>query len=147
MKAFWFAGIAMALTATAAVALDAGDQIKTRREGMKAIGGATKGLYETLAGDKDVAKIKAYTARIKQLSGESQGWFPVGTGPSSGIETKSRAEVWTDPVGFKAAQQAFVTQAGKLNAAATSGDLNRTQAEFGALRGTCKGCHDKYQTK
>ena len=147
MKAFWFAGFALALTATTAFALDAGDQIKTRRDGMKAVGGATKGLYETLAGEKDVAKIKAYTARIKQLSGESQGWFPVGTGPSSGIETKSRAEVWTDPVGFKAAQQAFVTQAGKLNAAATSGDLNRTQAEFGALRGTCKGCHDKYQTK
>ena len=146
MKAFWFAGIALALTATTALALDAGDQIKTRRDGMKAIGGATKGLYETLAGDKDVTKIRAYAARIKQLSGESQGWFPVGTGPSSGIETKAKAEVWTDPVGFKAAQQAFVTQAGKLNAAA-SGDLDKTQAEFGALRGTCKGCHDKYQTK
>jgi cytochrome c556 len=147
MKSFWIAGALVALTATSALALDVAGQVKARQEGMKAIGGASKGLYDTLGGDKDPAKLKDYAARINTLAGQTGGWFPAGTGPSSGVKTKARAEIWTDAAGFAAARAAFVTQAGKLNAAAQTGDAAKVQAEFGALRGTCKGCHEKYQDK
>ncbi|MDO9338657.1 MAG: cytochrome c [Caulobacter sp.] len=152
MKRALIAGLAIALsagalTAGAALAYDAASQIKDRQAGMKQIGGSIKGLNDTLNGDKDPAKLKQYAANLNALSGKVPGWFPAGTGPSSGEKTKASAEIWTDPAGFKAAAGAFAAQAAKLNAAAQSGDAARVAAEFGPTRATCKGCHDKYQKK
>ncbi|MFN3856616.1 MAG: c-type cytochrome [Caulobacter sp.] len=149
MKSVWMVSALIGVMAAAggAMAYDAAAQVKARQAGMKQIGGATKGLFDTLSGDKDPAKIKANAARINELAGQVGGWFPTGSGPSSGVKTKAKAEIWTDPQGFAAARQAFVAQAAKVNAAAQSGDMAKVQAEFGALRGTCKSCHDKYQSK
>lgn len=137
----------MAAVAGSAVAYDAASQIKARQDGMKQIGGSMKGLYETLNGDKDPAKLKAFANRLNSLAGQTKGWFPAGSGPSSGEKTKAKAEVWTDPAGFEASRKAMVAAAGKLNAAAQTGDPAKVQAEFLAIRGTCKACHDKYQSK
>ncbi len=147
MKHALIAGLAIALTAGAALAYDAASQIKDRQAGMKQIGGNMKGLYETLSGDKDPAKLKAHAANINNLARQVPSWFPAGTGPSSGEKTKAKAEVWTDPAGFKAASAEFATQAARLNAAAQAGDAAKVQEAFGAVRGTCKSCHDKYQAK
>ncbi len=147
MKRALIAGLAIALTAGGALAYDAASQIKDRQANMKQIGGNMKGLYDTLSGDKDPAKLKSYAANIDGLAGKLPGWFPAGTGPSRGKKTKAKAEVWTDAAGFKASAADFKVQAGKLNAAAQTGDATQVQAAFGAVRGTCKGCHDKYQAK
>lgn len=133
--------------AGSALAYDAASQIKDRQAHMKQIGGNMKGLYDTLNGDKDPAKLKSYAANINGLAGKVPGLFPAGSGPSSGEKTKAKAEVWTDPAGFKAASSAFAAQAAKLNAAAQTGDAGKVQAGFMAVRATCKGCHDKYQAK
>ena len=147
MKRALIAGLTIALTAGTALAYDAASQIKDRQASMKQIGGNMKGLYETLSGDKDPAKLKTYAANIDGLAKKLPGWFPAGTGPSSGEKTKAKAEVWTDPAGFKIASADFAAQAAKLNAAAQTGDADKVQAAFGATRATCKGCHDKYQAK
>jgi cytochrome c556 len=152
MKRALIAGLAIALTtgaltAGAAFAYDAASQVKDRQANMKQVGGNMKGLYDTLSGDKDPAKLKQYAAAINGLAPKVPTWFPAGSGPSSGEKTKAKAEVWTDPAGFKAAANAFAAQAAKLNAAAQTGDADQVQAEFMAIRGTCKGCHDKFQNK
>jgi cytochrome c556 len=138
MKRALIVGLAIAFTAGGALAYDAASQIKDRQAGMKQIGGNMKGLYDTLSGDKDPTKIKSYAANIDGLAKKR---------PSSGEKTKARAEVWTDPVGFKASAADFTAQAARLNAAAQSGDAEKVQAAFAATRGTCKSCHDKYQAK
>ncbi len=147
MKRALIVGLAIAFTAGGALAYDAASQIKDRQAGMKQIGGNMKGLYDTLSGDKDPTKIKSYAANIDGLAKKLPGWFPAGTGPSSGEKTKAKAEVWTDPAGFKASAADFAAQAARLNAAAQSGDAEKVQAAFAATRGTCKSCHDKYQAK
>lgn len=147
MKRALIAGLAIALTAGAALAYDAASQIKDRQANMKQIGGNMKGLYDTLSGDKDPAKLKSYAANINTLAGKLPGWFPAGSGPTSGEKTKAKGEIWLDKAGFKAAAGAFQVEAAKLNAAAQTGDAAKVQAAFGAVRGTCKGCHDKYQAK
>ncbi|MBX3478969.1 MAG: cytochrome c [Caulobacter sp.] len=145
MKRLAIAGLALALTAGSALALDAASQIKARQDGMKGIGGATKGIYDTLSGDKDAAKLKAYAARINSLAPQVPGWFPAGTGPEAGVKTEAKAAIWSDKADFNAKAQAFATQAAKLNAAAETGDANAVKTEFMALRGTCKSCHDKFK--
>lgn len=145
MKRLVLAGLALALTAGSAFALDAATQIKARQDGMKAIGGATKGLYDTLSGDKDPARLKDYAARINSLAPQVPGWFPAGTGPEAGVKSKAKAEIWSDKADFNIKAQALATQAGKLNAAAQTGDADKVKTEFMALRGTCKSCHEKFQ--
>ncbi|HYE47066.1 MAG TPA: cytochrome c [Caulobacter sp.] len=147
MKRALIAGLAVALAAGTAFAWDAASQVKARQAGMKQIGGNMKGLYDTLSDDKNPAKLKEYAGNIQRLSGQLPSWFPAGSGPSSGEKTKAKADIWTDPAGFKAAADAFKAEAVKLNAAAQSGDAAKVQAAFAATRGTCKGCHDKFQTK
>ncbi|MDB5468570.1 MAG: cytochrome [Caulobacter sp.] len=145
MKRALIAGLAIALTSGAALAYDAASQVKDRQAGMKQIGGNMKGLYDTLNGDKDPAKLKQYAGAINTLAGKVPSFFPAGSGPESGEKTKAKADIWTDTAGFKAAAGAFAAQAAKLNAAAQTGDADKVQAEFAATRATCKGCHDKYQ--
>lgn len=140
-------GAAALIAAGSALAWDAASDIQARKAGMKQIGGNMKGLYDTLSGDKNPAKLKEYAANIQRLSNQVPTWFPAGSGPSSGEKTKALAAVWTDPAGFKAAADSFKTEAAKLNAAAQTGDAAKVQAAFVATRGTCKGCHDKYQAK
>lgn len=147
MKRALIAGLAIALTAGTALAWDAASQIKDRQANMKQIGGNMKGLYDTLSGDKDPAKLKTYAANINSLAGKVPSWFPAGSGPSSGEKTKAKGEVWTDAAGFKAAAGNFAAQAAKLNAAAQTGDAAKVQEAFGAVRGTCKGCHDKFKAE
>lgn len=147
MKRALIAGLAIAFAASAAFAYDAASQIKDRQAHMKQIGGNMKGLADTLSGDKDPSKLKSHAANINTLAAKVPSLFPAGTGPSSGEKTKALASVWTDPAGFKAASAAFAAQAAKLNAAAQTGDAAKVQEAFAATRGTCKGCHDKYQAK
>lgn len=144
-KTLMIAAVALMATATGAYALDAASTIKARQAGMKSIGGATKGLGEQLGGDKDPAQMKAYAAKLAELSGQVPGWFPAGTGKEAGVKTKAGPAIWTDAAGFKTAASALSSQAAKLNAAAQTGDAAKIGPEFMALRATCKGCHDKYQ--
>jgi cytochrome c556 len=145
MKRLALAGLAIALTAGSAFALDAASQIKARQDGMKAVGGATKGLYDTLSGDKDPAKLKALAAQLNTLAPKVPGWFPAGTGPEAGVKTDAKAAIWADKADFNAKAGAFAAQAAKLNAAAQAGDADKVKAEFMALRGTCKSCHEKFK--
>lgn len=131
----------------AALAADVAAQIQARQAGMKAIGGATKGLGDGLASGKSAADLKPFALRIAQLAPQTGGWFPAGTGPSSGVKTKAKADIWTKPAEFQKAREAFVAQSAKLKAAADSGNADAIKAEFGALRGTCKSCHEQFQDK
>lgn len=141
MKTAWLAAAAV-LTAGAALASDA---VETRQQGMKAVGAATKGLNDGLNGAASPAELKAYADRLAQLSVQSASWFPAGSGPRAGVKTKALAAIWSKPAEFAAARGAFVTAAGKLQAVAAQGDADAVKAEFGALRRTCKACHDGFK--
>lgn len=144
MRLLLIAGAIALTTAGTALAWDAASQIKDRQAGMKQIGGTMKALNDAI-GDNDAAKVKAAAATLNGLAGKVPGWFPAGSGPSSGEKTKAKGEVWSDPAGFKSAAGTFAAQAAKLNAAAQSGNMAAAKAAFDATRGTCKGCHDKYK--
>lgn len=60
---------------------------------------------------------------------------------------KAKAEIWSDRAGFNAAASKMQEEAGKLAAAARSGNADQVRAAFGATAGTCKGCHDNYRAQ
>jgi cytochrome c556 len=139
------AGVALAVAGSAMAGFDAAAAIKTRQDGMKSQGAALKGLGQGLAGGAAAADLKQFSAKLVQTSGQIGSWFPAGSGPESGLKTKAKPDVWSDPAGFEAARKNLAAQAGKLDAAVASGDTDAIKAQFGATRQACKACHDKYE--
>ncbi|MGZ8407141.1 MAG: c-type cytochrome [Caulobacteraceae bacterium] len=117
-----------------------------RGAGMKAIGAANKGIFDSLnKGDDGKADVQANAATLAALAPQTAKWFPKGSGPEGGGKTHAKPDIWLKPAEFEAKRKAFVAQAVKLNAVAKGGDMAATRAEFMALRGTCKSCHDQFK--
>lgn len=147
MSAVLAAGFALGVAGASYAALDAAAVIKARQDGMKAQGGALKGMGQGLAGGASAADLKQFSAKLAQSSAQLPGWFPKGSGPESGVKTKAKAEIWTDAAGFKAAADNFKTQAAKLDQTVAGGNMDAIKAQFGAVRGACKSCHEKYEVQ
>jgi cytochrome c556 len=127
-------------------AASARDQQKARHDHYHELGDAFKTVRDqTRAGSPDMAKIKAAAQVISEASIDQGRWFPAGTGPEAG-KTRARAEIWTRPEDFKAAQKAFSDAAPKLLAAANAGDLNTVRSTYGDLGKACKNCHDTFRS-
>ena len=60
---------------------------------------------------------------------------------------KAKAEVWKEKAKFDGHSQDFVSEAGKLAAAAKTGDLAQLKAAFGPAAQTCKACHDAFRSR
>lgn len=118
--------------------------VRSRQDGMKAIGAATKEINDKLVRGASPAEIKPLAARIGALAAQSGRWFPAGSGPESGLKMKALPEIWTQSAQFEQQRRAFVAQAAKFAATANGPDIARTSADFNALRRQCKACHDTF---
>lgn len=139
---------AVALTVFTAPLLAApADSIRTRIAGYKDLGAAFKAVNDGLRGDTNIAAIRAVTPRIIAHARAQYNWFPRGTGPGPGLKTGAKPEIWTQARQFRAAQDAFSTQAAALQRAAAGGNADAIRAEARKLGGTCKGCHQSFRSQ
>ena len=114
------------------------DSIAKRQAAMKANGAQAA----VLAGPASTPEQRRGAARIVHQNLTIFGAnVPVGSGPEAGAMTKAKAEIWSDPVGFKAALDAALAAAD----AASKADDAGAQAAARALMGACGGCHSKYR--
>lgn len=116
-----------------------------RHENFEQIGGSFKTIRDQLRGDRDTAAVIAAAETINELAPQVATWFPAGTGPETGIETLALANIWEDKDGFNAGAERLVTEAGKMLAAAQSGDLDNVAGSVRGLGGACRNCHDNYR--
>ena len=142
--------LAAAVLATTAFAtpLAAGavDTIRARITSYRAMGAAFKVINDTLRTDTpDLRAIRRAVGTINQTARHQYHWFPAGSDATSGQRTKAKAEIWSNPAGFRSAQDAFAAQAVLLNRAARSGNVEAIRAESRKLGGTCKQCHDQFR--
>lgn len=120
---------------------------KTRHEEYEKLGDAFKVIRDQVRADTpDAAAIKSSAKIVHDASVNQYKWFPAGSGPESGAKTRAKAEIWSKPKDFEAAQKLFADQAAKLNAAAQSGDVSAVKAQFGEVGKSCKNCHDNFRT-
>jgi cytochrome c556 len=120
---------------------------KVRHDGYHKLGDAFKVIRDqTKANSPDAAAIKNAAQIVKQMSVEQFKWFPPGSGPKAGVETRAKAEIWSDPQQFEAAQKLFAQAAAKLDTSAASGDIAAVKAQFGEVGKSCKNCHDTFRT-
>ena len=133
------AGLAMA----ASTMTTAQDAITQRRDIMKGVGGAAKVSNEMIKGDKPYdAKIAADAmTKIATGTGEILKLFPKGS--ETGGESRASPKVWENFKDFEDKMQAFSKTAATAVGEAAKGP-DAFKAAFGAVGGSCKGCHDIY---
>jgi cytochrome c556 len=122
--------------------------IKIRVEGFRELGAAFKAVHDALQGSSPQTILLQMSARqIVQSSHDIYGWFPAGSGPESGLKTKAKAEIWSDPAGFKKAQDGLAAEATAFQAAAASNNIDIIQSEAAKLGQACKSCHEQFRTE
>jgi cytochrome c556 len=134
------------LGASGAIAAGAADVIAARQANFKQIGKANKGIMDELKNPApSVPVLQANAKTLATLAPQVVRWFPAGSGPESGATTKALPAIWQQNAKFKEAAANFATATRNLNAAAASGDIARIRAAYGAVGGTCKGCHETFR--
>ena len=117
-----------------------------RHENYEAMGKAMKGIGDQLKSDApSVEAIQRHAALIAGFAPRIPGWFPHGSGPETGRETRAKAEIWTDADTFHQRALAFETEAARFNRIAQAGDLDAIRAGQGELGKACKNCHDRFR--
>jgi cytochrome c556 len=132
----------------AAYAAAPADTIAARQANFKQMGKGMKAISEQLkapapAGDA----IKAGAAAIDQAAGKVYGYFPAGTGPQPGVKTGALPAIWEKNDEFKADAAKLVKAAAALHAAADSGNVDQVKAQFMAVGGACKECHQNFRAR
>ena len=143
-KSILVAGLlAMGLGAGAVLAADM-DPIKARQECMKANGKMMGELVAIFKGEKpyDAAAVTAAQKPMVDACANWDKFWGEDTKPGGATETWAKAEVWTDPEGFKKAGGDSYAAMQEL---AKSTDEAGFKAAFPKVGAGCKGCHDKYR--
>jgi cytochrome c556 len=122
--------------------------MRTRHERYEEMGRAMKGIGQQLkASSPDVAVIQQHSALIARYAPQVPSWFPAGTEAREGRRTRAKAEIWSDPAGFRTAADRFTQAATAFDQAARSGDLAAIREGRETLGETCGNCHDHYRAR
>lgn len=123
-----------------------GNVVRDRIAGYRELGAAFKGVNDSLRGSEvQTVILGQYTRQIRNYARLQYTWFPTGSDAGTGIKTKVKAEVWTRPAEFRAAQDAFARSAEAFQRTVQAGDARAIRTAARSLGGTCKACHDRFR--
>ncbi len=135
-----------------ALASGAGDApaqevVKARQGEMEQLGKRMTAIKEIVVEGKGgtLADVAAHAEYVQGKLPSVPGWFPPGSdrGPD---ETWALPRIWQDFAGFEAAARNAQALAGRLLAAARSGDRAATAQAFATLgKEGCGGCHTPFR--
>ena len=129
-----------------ATAVDHAAIMKARHDHYEEMGDAMKAIGAQLKGSSpDVSLIQQHAATIARYGPQILTWFPEGSGPETGIETRAKAEIWSDAETFRQRAQAFESEAARFNATAQGGDVAAIREAQKALGKSCSNCHDRFR--
>ena len=122
------------------------DAIKYRKSVMTVMGTHFSRLCAMAQGKVpfDAKQVVENEAVVELTAKLAWAAFPEGSDKG---ETKTKADVWKDPVKFKEAQDKLLSESLKLNAAAKSGKIEDLKTAAAAVGGACKNCHDNFKDK
>jgi len=145
LASFAIAGLAATAAAQAGRAPPA-DTIRMRQANYKQMAGAMKGINDQLRSESlSLPDVRRHSALIARHAVQVLNWFPHGTGPEAGVRTRAKAEIWSDPSGFRTAGARLLVTARTMDAAARRGDLPAIRAAMPRLQSACGGCHEAYR--
>ena len=117
-----------------------------RHEHYEEMGKAMKAIGDQLkSSNPSLPLIRQHAALIAEYGPQVLTWFPEGSGPETGRETRAKAEIWSDPDTFRQRAQAFEAEATAFQRVAQTNDVAAIRAAQANLGNTCKNCHDRFR--
>ena len=145
IAALALAAMAATLSAPAAAQFAKAEEAIKYRQGALFVIGQHFGRLGAMAQGKIPFDAKAAQDNAEVVLNMSKlPWAGFGPGTEGG---KAKPAIWKEKAQFDEKQQQFQAEAGKLVAAAKTGDLDKLKAAFGPAAQTCKSCHDAYKNK
>ncbi len=136
------AALALLVAGGIGVAMAQGDSLAARKANFKMAADAMKAVKGVADAGGPTAAAVPEAEKIVQMARANVGHFPAGSGAG---DTKAKPEIWTDKADFDAKFKNLETASLKLVDVAKAGDAKALGAQFGAVGGTCKACHDVYR--
>jgi len=65
----------------------------------------------------------------------------------AGLHTHAKPAVWSESAKFKDAADKFLSEVGKLDAAAKTGQQDQIKVAAGAVGQSCKACHENFKNR
>jgi cytochrome c556 len=120
--------------------------IENRQGQLRRLGAAFKAINDqSRASAPNLADIRANAQTISALASEFPTWFPSGSGPAAGLDTRAKPEIWSDSAGFSDQVRQFQTEAQALAAASTGEDIGAIAAQTRAVGQSCASCHARFR--
>jgi cytochrome c556 len=120
------------------------DSLKVRKEGFEASKKSFGAIKKILEDGADLSGAATPAQSLNTFAKQIPTLFPAGSDKG---ETKAKAAIWSNQADFGVKAQAFEAESAKLIQAVASGDKAVVQKQFGAVGGTCKGCHETYRSE
>lgn len=120
------------------------DAVKARQANFSDLGAAFKAIRDEMKAGRPDSQTVVFSIKEMQRHAKSiDVWFPVGSGPETGLEMEAKASIWTETEAFAEEITNFKTAVAGLSEATENPEL--LPAKFRAAGGTCKSCHDAYR--
>lgn len=140
------AACAVALLSPTFAAGAPSNAVALRVAGYKDLGAAFKGVNDELRRGS-IGQMPGLAKRISAAAKSQYRWYPAGSGPSKGIKTAAKPDIWSKPSAFKAAQDRFAAQAKAFQTVAGGKDAAAIRSAARQLGATCKACHDSFRVE
>lgn len=140
---FFALGAVSFLTATSAIAGPLDDIVTARQACMKANGKAMGTFVPIVKGGPyDAAAVQTAIASMEAACAGWASWWGEEAKTGETVVSRAKPEVWTDKATFDAAGMAYYNAVQALKATTDEAGF---KAAFGAVGGSCQGCHEKFQ--
>jgi cytochrome c556 len=117
-----------------------------RHERYEEMGDSMKAISRELKGSApDVGRIQREAATLATLASQIPTWFPDGSGPDASPKTRAKAEIWSNPEGFRQAHESYLRQTESFKRVADGGDIEQIRAAAQELGKSCSNCHDDFR--
>jgi len=122
--------------------------VEGRQSNLRDLGAAFKAINDELKKSSPLLPvIQQYARQIDDLAKQQRFWFPPGSGPQPGVDTKAKPEIWTRSDDFGTAQAALTREAATMLQTAEGKDIAAIKQQQRALGKTCEGCHRPFRVE
>lgn len=127
-------------------AADPDEAVLARQEIFKNMGKEMKALGTIAKGDveSERAALVDSATQMRNLSGQPWAYFGQETAVAR-VKTEAKSTIWSDPAGFRTAQQNFANAAQELSLIAAKGTPEQVREKISAIGATCGACHKAFK--
>jgi cytochrome c556 len=148
-KRFAILLLGVAAIAFAGVAIAQSPLIDQRKQGMQGLGRSVAAVVPMMRAENqqpwNAQAAAAAMTTVRDTAGRIPAWFPPGSGPAQGVQTRALPAIWENKPVFDTFARNLGTIAGELLASAQANNEAAFRSNWARLGQACGACHTPYR--